>query len=224
MNLIMHREWMLFRMELHYCFSANRIPVFILLALIGVALVVQESEVPPFIIVFLVSFAMLESQVNNILFRTPNELPALSMFPVSWRNIVLVKNVATVILMIILSFIFSMVILYFSPHPTNRSDLLNALLFSGTIIFPLLHIGNTESLRPRQNVKGWQIANAVQAAGMFFFVIVLSIPYILFSFAFNIQWLNIIYIAGTGIYWYRHSVPTTAFQIEVRKTSLCSTM
>ncbi|MEK7249894.1 MAG: hypothetical protein AAB209_05655, partial [Bacteroidota bacterium] len=66
------RERLIFLMDIRQCFSARRIPVFILLTLIGIFLVVQESELSPLVVVFLVVFAILEAQFNNILFRSPH--------------------------------------------------------------------------------------------------------------------------------------------------------
>lgn len=224
MSLFTSREAMLLRMEFQQFFSPKRIPVFVLLALIGISLIVQESELSPFIIVFLITFAILESQFNNILFRTPNELDALSMFPISWYRIVLVKNLATIVLTVIVTIVIAMAILYFSPKPFTTSIVIEAVLYSATIIFPLLHVGNIESLRSPRKITGWQLDDAVQAAGMFLFVVVLSFPYIFFTSVLDMQWLNIVYVAVTAWYWYNHSVPKTAFNIEQKKTYLCSTL
>ena len=224
MSLFTPWEAMLLRMEFQQFFSPKRIPVFVLLALIGISLIVQESELSPFIIVFLITFAVLESQFNNILFRTPNELDALSMFPISWYRIVLVKNLATIVLTVIVTIVSAMAILYFSPKPFDGSIVIDAVLYSGTIIFPLLHVGNIESLRSPRKFAGWQLDDAVQAGGMFFFVVVLSFPYVFFSTVLDMQWLSVFYTALAGLYWYKDSIPQTASHIEQKKTYLCSTL
>ncbi len=216
------REVMLFTMELHQCFSARRIPVFILLILVAIFLVVQESELSPMFIVFLAVFAILESQFNNILFRTPHELEALSMFPLSWDRIVLVKNIASIVLMGIVTVIVSMSTLYFFPWPTNWTLVVDALIYSSTIIFLLLHIGNRESVQAPRKSLGWGVSDLVQAVGMLLFVCVLSFPYILFTIVLKLQWLNLVYAFITGWFWLTRSIPGTALAIESRKTRLCT--
>ena len=192
------RETMLFAMELRQCFSAKRVPVFILLILIAIFLVVQESELSPMFVVFLAVFAILESQFNNILFRSPHELEALSLFSLPWERIVLVKNVASIVLLGIVTVIVSMSMLYFSPAQPTWSMIVDGLVYSSTIIFPLLHIGNRESVQAPRRSSEWEINDIVQAAGMFLFVCVLSFPYILFTIVFKMQWLNFVYaIRGT---------------------------
>jgi hypothetical protein len=216
------RELLLLRLELRQCFSAKRIPTFVLMFLAGIFLVVQESELSPFVVVFFTVFAILESQFNNILYRSPHELEALSMFPISWDRVVLVKNVATIILAGIVMFIAGMTILYFSPKPFGFTAMIEALMYASTIIFPLLHVGNTESLLSPRKSPGWNSDDLVQAAGMFLFVFVLSLPYIIFVAIVKMPLLSLVYAGGTAWYWYRRSIRKTASTIERKKTELCT--
>ncbi len=213
---------MLFTMELRQCFSAKRIPVFIVLILIAIFVIVQESELSPIFIVFLAVFAILESQFNNILFRSPHELEALSMFPFSWKRIVLVKNVASIVLFGIVTIIVSMSALYFSPVQLSWHLVADGLIYSSTIIFPLLHIGNRESVQDPRKSSEWEVNDLVQAVGMFLFVCILSFPYILFSIVFKMEWLNLVYAIITGWFWITRSIPGTALNIESHKTQLCT--
>ena len=224
MILLDSREQLLIKMEIRRCFSARRIPVFILLTLTGVFWVVQESEIPSYVIVLIVVFAILEAQFNNILFRSPQELEALSMFPVLWRRIVLIKNLSTIILAGVIAIITSMPILYFSPKHLEPSNIVDALSYFGTLIFVLLHVGNIESLRaPRRNVD-FQTDDLVQGAGMLFFVVVLSIPYVVFSRIIDLPILDVAYSLGLAWHWLARSIPKTAHEIEQKKTTLCTTM
>ncbi len=218
------RERLLFKMEFQQCFSARRLPVFIALGLIGIFVVVQESELSPLVTVFLVVFAILESQYNNIFFRSPHELEALSLFPISWQRLILVKNLATIALTALLTIITAMEILYFSPNPVETSLIVEALLYSATIIFPLLHVGNIESVRAPRRSGGWQSDDLVQAAGMFLFVAALSIPYVFFTVVLRLPLFNILYAGAVAWLWYSKSVPNTAFDIERKKTLICTTM
>ncbi|MBI5471407.1 MAG: hypothetical protein HY961_03590 [Ignavibacteriae bacterium] len=216
------REHMLFAMEIKQCFSVKRLPVFILLILIAVRLIVQESEIPTMLIVLFAVFAILESQFTNILFRTPHELEALSMFPLSWKKIVLVKNLATLTLFVIVALIVSMATIYFTPKHIGWQTFRDSIVFASSIIFLLLHIGNRESVSAPRRSSGWSVSDLVQAVGMFLFVTALSFPYILFSVLLDQEWLTIVYAAGTAWYWLKRSVPRTAINIELLKTSICT--
>ncbi|MBX2992503.1 MAG: hypothetical protein KF749_15225 [Bacteroidetes bacterium] len=218
------REKLIFVMELRQCFSAKRIPVFVLLMLAAIFLVVQESEVSPLVVVFLTVFAILEWQFNNILFRSPHELEALSLFPVSWRRIVLVKNLATILLTGIVTILVSITVLYFSPKPFDIRHIHESFLYASTIIFPLLHVGNTESLRSPRKSGRWHIDDLVQAVGMLLFVVVLSLPYIVLTVIVRLPILNVLYATGMAWYWYRYSLPNIALKIEQQKTLLCTTL
>lgn len=218
------RERLIVAMEIRQCFSAKRIPVFVLLMLTAIFLVVQESEISPLVVVFLAVFAILELQFNNILYRSPHELEALSMFPISWRQVVLVKNLATIALTGIVTIIVSMTVLYFSPKPLETRLIHEALLYASTMIFSLLHAGNTESLRSPRKSAGWRMDDLVQAAGMLLFVLVLSLPYIVFTVVLQLPLLNVFYAIGVAWFWYTYSLPNTALKIEQQKTRLCTTL
>lgn len=218
------REKLIFVMEIRQCFSSRRIPVFVLLILAAILGVVQESELSPLVVVFLAVFAILELQFNNILFRSPHELEALSMFPISWRRVVLVKNLATIVLTGIVTVIVSMTVLYFSPKQFEGRLIHEALMYASTMIFPLLHVGNTESLRSPRKSTGWRMDDLVQAAGMLLFVLVLSLPYIMFTVIVRLPILNVFYATGMAWYWYKYSLPNIALKIEQQKTRLCTTL
>lgn len=216
-------DWILLRMELRQAFAAKRIPLFALLALVGILLLVQEGELPPLIILLVVTLGGMESQFTNIFFRSPHELEALSIFPLRWSRIVLIKNVAALIVTMIVWTMMAMATLYFSPKDIRLADLGNALLCASTIVFPLLHIGNIESLQaPRRNAA-WKIDDLVQAAGMMLFVVILFLPYMILVPLLSLHALCIVYAILSAVHWYWRSVPTTAARVERDLHRLCAT-
>jgi hypothetical protein len=120
--------------------------------------------------------------------------------------------------------IVAMAVLYFSPQQLRSELVTQALQYSSTILFPLLHVGNSESLRSPRRTVGWQTDDLIQAAGMLLFVVVLSMPFIIFTFVLRLQVLNLLYAVATLWHWYKRSVPQTAFTLEQRKTEICSTL
>lgn len=216
-------DWILLRMELRQAFAAKRIPLFALLALVGILLLVQEGELPPLIILLVVTLGGMESQFTNIFFRSPHELEALSIFPLRWSRIVLIKNVAALIVTMIVWTMMAMATLYFSPKHIRLADLGNALLCASTIVFPLLQIGNIESLQaPRRNAA-WKIDDLVQAAGMMLFVVILFLPYMILVPLLSLHALCIVYAILSAVHWYWRSIPTTAARVERDLHRLCAT-
>jgi hypothetical protein len=213
----------LLKMELRQAFSARRVPLFASLAVLAVFVIVQQSELPPTIVIVLVVLAGLESQYTNIFFRSPHELEALSMFPVRWERIVFIKNIATVVVTVMAWMMIAMATLYFSPKHLRLADVGNALLYGSTIIFPLLHIGNIESLRSPRRTSSWSIDDLVQAGGMLLFVLVLSLPYLLLVSLLNLPLACIAYVGLTAVHWYARSVPMTAARILQQRIHLCAT-
>ena len=217
------QDRMIFRMELRQFFSMRRIPLFVFFAIIGVLLVVQESEIPFWAILFVITFAILEGQFNNILFRTPHEFEILNMFPVPWRSVVLVKNIATIVLTMTVVIIMLPVFLYFSPRATRADVVVDALLYATTIMFPMLDFGNEQSIRTPRRHSAWRMDDAVQAMGMLVFVLILSLPYVVITELIHAPALNVLYGIAAASYWYARSIPNTVLRIELKRGQLCAT-
>ena len=202
-------------------FTATRSLVFIPLTALAIAASLSPNLPSPFIPVFAVVFAGLEAQFNNILFRTPREFDALSLFPVPWKTIVVAKNLATVIVTFVVSGVVAIPTLYFSPVVVTPSAAAHSLLYLATVIFPMLHAGNLRSVqRPRRNA-GWRSDDvaegfiAVATAGL------LSLPYFLFLALPFPEILCSVYVFAMGFIWLRVSVTATATMIEKERLRLC---
>jgi len=208
------QERVIFAMDLRRCFAADRVPVLSILACAGILLVAQRGGPPPLVAVWIVALSGLDAQFNNLLNRSPSELEALSLLPVSWRGIVLAKNLATLCAAVVLSAIMSMAILYFSPRQPDPAQFTGGGLFIWTVMFPLLMIGNLRSVQePRKETGGTGDA-LIQAAGMAILVLVCSLPYVvIYTLADNIP-LTIAYGAIMLIAWLVRSVRGTAARAE----------
>ena len=84
--------------------------------------------------------------------RTPNEFEALSVLPIRWASIVLAKNLATMIITVACLPMICIPVLYFSTDTVPAGHFIKAGLYFVSVIFPLLHAGNLQSLlHPRRH-------------------------------------------------------------------------
>src|ERR1044071_26323 len=108
-SFLTNREKLLLVMEIKQHFLHRRCLHFVPLLLFGAFMTTWIYPVgSPFAPIVIVVVAGLELQFNNILFRSPTHLEAMSMFPFTWERIVLVKNLATILLVGIVSLITTM--------------------------------------------------------------------------------------------------------------------
>ena len=220
---IAHQERELLRMEIRQFMSPPRILHFVPLAVTGVMMVLWPYFGSPFVPAFIVLFSGLETQINNILFRTPLELESLSIFPIEWQHVVKAKNVATILLLLVMFPIVAATLVYFAPTTPTYEQAGGAALYITTIIFPVMHIGNMRSVQhPRRNV-GWQIDDLAGVVELLISMGILSIPYFLFAEVLRVPALCLGYFAATAIFWWRYSIPKTANLIEARRTDQCLT-
>jgi hypothetical protein len=208
---------------MNQCFSQRRLLPYVAMTFLGIGLVLRPGDLSPLIVVFLVAVGSMEEQFNNIFYRTPRELEALAMFPVSWRRIVLAKNLATIAGTAIVSLCMSLVILYFTPRFPDAGEFGDAAVYLMTILFPLLQIGNTRSWQEPRKDTHQHFDVVVQTGGMVITAVILSIPYILFSTLMKLPSMCMLYAAGTALYWYTVSVHKTAQCIEREIPRICTT-
>jgi hypothetical protein len=176
----------------------------------------------PFVPVVFIIFSGLELQFNNIFFRSSNELPALTLYPISWRELVMAKNIATLLLVVIVFIIGSMTLLYFYPGSVTRGDCRDMFLYLTTVLFPLLHFGNLRSIEFPRRDNGFRVDDLIELIWMLVIVCFVSIPYIIMKNTENGWILLLFYAIGTCLYWYKVSVRKTAKMIEENAITICS--
>jgi hypothetical protein len=140
------QDRMIVRTEIQGFFHHRRSLHIVPLSMAGIFLMAWIYPVgSPFAPIMMVVFAGLELQFNNILFRTWNEFEAMSLFPISWKHLIYIKNVTTIALVLLAMIILSMTLLFFSPAYITFKEIADALFYMTTVIFPLLHLGNRQS-------------------------------------------------------------------------------
>lgn len=222
---MIERDVFLLKMELKEFFNHRRAFHFVPLLLVGVFTIVWIYPVAsPFVPIIVLVIAGLELQFNNIFYRTPKELEALCLFPLSWQRIILIKNIAAIILVVALLIVTSMALLYFSPQQVTMDDVLQAWLYVCTVLFPLLSMGNTQSVRRPRRQSGLQTSDLVEAIWLVIDLAILSLPFYMFSSVLALPVLSLLYGAGSATYWYRASIPKTSSRVEQEHTALCSSL
>jgi hypothetical protein len=217
-------ELLIFQLEMRHLLAHTRRWHFILLFFFGIFFVTAiYPNASPFIPVITVVLCGLELQYDNILFRTEKELEAFLMFPVLWKKVVLVKNLAAITLTLIMFLISSMGLLYFSPANISLTDIGEALLYLSTVIFPVIQFGNTQSVRSPRRISGLQINDLVEAVWMLLNVLILSVPYYIIIRLFEMPMLCLVYSALTILIWRYRSVGRTAEYIKNNQYKLCQT-
>jgi hypothetical protein len=217
----MKRERELFTMEIGQSFSWTRLPLAVMLTLGGIWLVVQRGELSPFVTILLVVFAVQDEQFNNFLYRSPNEFEALRMFVLPWRRVVLVKNLAALTTTFLLFWLIAASVMFFSPVPPSLLAWGEATVYGVTIIFPLLCLGNVRSVQEPRRDRGRLAAAAGEALGVVVIVLVLSIPFVLFSTVLHAPEAALAYAAAGMIAWIRFSIPFAARVIQKKGASIC---
>lgn len=224
-TILAPRERLLLEIELVQFFFHRRSLHLVPLLMGGVFLMAWIYPVgSPFAPVIIVVIVGLESQFNNIFFRTPKELEAMALFPMSWENIVIVKNLATMVLAMLLLIIASMALMYFSPEAISFDKFWNAFCYCSTIIFALVHFGNGQSARRPRRYSGFQLDDVIEATWMLVNLAIVSIPAYVIMGLIQAPALCLVYGVGTAMYWYRVPVKRTAGRIRKGYATICSSL
>jgi len=219
------REKLLIKSEIRQFFLQRRALHFVPLLIGGVFLIAWMYPVgSPFAAIVIVVVLGLELQFNNIFFRTPKELEAMSLFPIAWERIVFVKNVATLLLALLLMMVTAMALLYFSPEVISPDKFWNAVCYVATVMFPLLHFGNEQSVQRPRRESGLLLADVIEATWMAINLFLVSIPAYLFMDVIRVRELCLVYGLFTAFYWYRVSIPKTAQRIGKESATICSNL
>jgi hypothetical protein len=218
------KEFFIFKLEIQNLFSHRRRWHFMFLFIMGVCFVPWvHPDVTPFLPVMFVVFCGLELQYDNLLFRSKKDFEAYLMFPINWEKVILAKNIATIVLTIIIFILASMSLLYFSPATITLVDIGDALLYLMTVIFVLLQYGNLQSVRSPRRVSGLQVNDLIEAIWMLINLLIFSLPYYFFVKLIELPALCVVYSAATAYFWRRNSITKTAEYIKNNHFDLCKT-
>jgi hypothetical protein len=202
--------------DFRQCFRGRLIAPLAALVPVGILVAVMRGDLSAATVVVLVAFGVLDHQFNASLSRSRTEWDALLLLPVSWKTIILAKNIASLAAWIALAGVISTVILYFTPRFPSPDEIAHALLTAWTLLFPLLIVGNLRSIQEPRKEEISPAREVLLAAGMFLFAVLCTIPYVLLTTLGESEGLSIAYGAAAAIVWWRWSVPHTAFLAQSR--------
>jgi hypothetical protein len=211
------------KVELNEFFLSLRALHFLPLMLLGVYLMSWTYKVaPPYIAVVLVVFCSLEPQCNNIFYHSPGELEILNLFPIDWKQIILAKNIATMILIGFCLMIASAALFFFSPEVVGIQAIISMIFYCSTVIFPIIQIGNSSSIKNPRRKCGWQFADFLEMLWLAITLMIVSIPYALIVSYFDYAFIYVLYAGANGYYWYRYSIPNCAKLLNEQIITICS--
>ena len=145
----------------------------------------------------------------------------MGLYPIQWRTLIIAKNLAALALLFAVLIPVALVEIYFSPALPLSVDFIRMSEYLLTILFPLLIIGNTQSLIQRRRVTGWQYEDFMEIFWCAGELVLISIPYFVLR---NISLNPVLYLAifaATGLAWWTRSVPKTARTLEEKFTEFC---
>jgi hypothetical protein len=215
------KGWTVITWELRVFFLDVRNLVFFPLAVLAVLLSLWPYIGSPFVMVFLAVFVGMERQFTNIFFRSPREFEAMLLLPLDWREVVLAKNLATMLLALVVTILISLVVLYFSPAIPSWEEVGLAAVYFLTVLFPMIHLGNLRSLQFPRRGTHWDYDDLAGAVMMVIRLVMLSVPYGVFGGLIGSTALCIIYAVVVALLWQVFLVPRIAQHVLQQKASIC---
>jgi hypothetical protein len=177
----------------------------------------------PFVPAFLISFAALEPQFNNILFRTPREFEAMLVLPTEWKSVIAAKNFASIVASGTLAIGASAVLGYFSPLPMGPEGWRGAGLCFISLIFPLLMVGNLHSIQHPRRHAGFTPGDLAEAILMLLGAGVCSIPYFVLHELEHGTVMIVMYSLLAAALWWRLSIRRMSDTIASERIRICQT-
>lgn len=167
--------------------------------------------------IFVLGFLTLEGVYTNAFFRLPNELERMSLFPISWRKIIVAKGVSTVLFTLPFVVLCAVVVSYASVIPPPSDSLWEGILFMLSATFPMLTFGGFLSLDyPTRRVS----LNFDEAPYLVFQLIALgvsSLPFLVLKVGFGSDTACLLFSVLAAITWYFGIVPHLAVILEERE-------
>jgi hypothetical protein len=165
----------------------------------------------------------LEPAFANVLFRSARDLEAIALLPVEWEELLLARNCATALGAIILFAVLVSILVYLAPQPPEPAGAADAFLWLGTMLFPLLHIGNELSVREPRRRSGWTFDDVARALVFLMTGAVVAGIHPLLTVVSGSAIPSILFLGASAAYWKFRSVPAAAERIRVSMEDLVMT-
>jgi hypothetical protein len=213
----------LFVVDLRALWSSSRYLVLVPLGLAGTAAALWPYVGSPFVPLLAVLVFGTEPAFANILFRSPRDLEATALLPLSWEEVVLARNLATAVGAVVVFILMTETLVYTLPRLPGLAESADALLWLGTILFPLLHIGNELSVREPRRRSGWTFEDVARAGVFLAIGTVAAILHPLLSLISGGPIASLLFLVAAAVYWRYRSIPAAATRIRERLPDLSMT-
>jgi hypothetical protein len=174
----------------------------------------------PIVPAALATMITLEPFYNNATNLWKGQMTAGVVLPAGHLHMLRRRNVALIILTWCCSAFFAVVVAYVQPEPPTVSVLLMYALYTATIQFPLLMIGNSVSWQQVRARSRWSLEDAAAAVIMVAGGAIVSIPFLLIEGIPGDITIFLCYSAAMAIIWWQWSLPHTARVLHERMPEL----
>jgi hypothetical protein len=203
--------------------SSPRYLVLVPFGLAGCAAALWPYVGSPFLPLLVVLVFGSEPAFANLLFRSPRDLEGTALLPVPWEEVILARNLATGGSAVVVFILMMATLAYALPRLPELPQSTDALLWLGTVLFPLLHIGNELSVREPRRRSGWTFDD-VARAGIFLAIgAVAAAIHPLLSVISGGPVASLLFVVAAAAYWRYRSIPAAAARIRERLPDLSMT-
>jgi len=164
-----------------------------------------------------------EPAFADLLFRSDHDLEAVALLPVAWDDVVLARNLSTLISSATVFLVLCTAVVFAAPAPMEPWRLVEAILWWGTIALPLLHIGNEISVRTPRRVTGWTFEDVAEAGVFLAIGAVLAVVHPLLAAVTGGPIGSVLFLFAAGAFWRFRSIPSAAARIRDTLSTLSTT-
>jgi hypothetical protein len=153
---------------------------------------------------------LVEDLYNNTFDISSNEFRAYQAYPVKYRKLIVIKNYAVIVLVIVYSMLASLIAVYALKISLYAVYL--SLIYSLTICFPIVAIGNIiYSKATKLNSPNYALMRMILNSVL---IAILSLPYLVIKISLNNILFCYPYILVVILFWWFVSIPIASRQLS----------
>jgi hypothetical protein len=155
-------------------------------------------------------FCLVEDLYNNTFDMSSNEFRLYQLFPIKYRKMIIIKNYAVFIVIIVYSILVSLLAIYALQISLYAVYL--SIIYSLTICFPIVTIGNIVFTKASKlNSPNYALIRMILNV---IIVAILSLPYLILKIALKNILFCYPYILIAILFWWYVSIPIASKQLS----------
>jgi len=206
-------EILLFPIELRRFFEEPRNAVMLPVALLVPFLSLWPYFASPLLPALSATFACMEPYYLNMWYLWPGQFEGFALRPISWRRVIAVKNLAALVLTLILFWVFAAITFYFHTGRIAPNDLGDATLACVVAGMTLSIFGNNYSIVSPRGRMGWTLTDLAASVLAMLVGGMSLIPVVVVSYLIGSWEAYGILITLAALLWAGWSLPSTAARI-----------